>query len=292
MLGAARIAGRALLSAFESSRNGTLVAVASRSPEKARALVGLHPDVRILDSYDSLLADPDVDAVYNPLPNSMHREWSIRALEAGKHVLCEKPIGVDASEAEEMAAAATASRRHLMEAFMYRFHPKMRRFVEDAHDAVHVDAHFGFTATDANDIRLQADLGGGALLDVGCYTVSVSRWILGEPDRVEAVAKFRDGVDLTTGALLLFANGATATAWSSVESSPIQDVTAITHHGVMRRPQAFNTREGDDPYRLMVESFGDSVLRGEPLSIPTSESIANMRVLDAIRKASRSRAAP
>ena len=191
-----------------------------------------------------------------------------------------------------MAAAATASRRHLMEAFMYRFHPTMRSFVEEARDAMHVDAHFGFTATDAADIRLQADLGGGALLDVGCYTVSVARWILGEPDRVEAVANLRDGVDLTTGALLMFANGRTATAWSSVESAAIQEVTAVTSHGIMRRSHAFNSREGDDPYRLMVESFGESVLRGEPLAIPTSESIANMRVLDAIRNASTSRRAP
>ena len=292
MLGAARIAERALLSAFESSRNGTLIAVASRSPEKARAMVGSNPGVRILDSYDALLTDPDIDAVYNPLPNSMHREWSIRALAAGKHVLCEKPIGVDAREAEEMAAAATASRRHLMEAFMYRFHPAMRRFVEDARGAIHVDAHFGFTAQDPTDIRLQAHLGGGALLDIGCYTVSVARWILGEPARVEAVANLRGGMDLTTGALLMFANGATATAWSSLESAPIQDLTAVTPHGVMRRSQAFNSREGDDPYRLMVESFGDSVLRGEPVAIPMSESIANMRVLDAIRETSKSRSAP
>ena len=288
MLGAAQIAQRAMLSAFESSRNGTLVAVASRNPDKARAMLASHPHVRFLDSYEALVADPEVDAVYNPLPNSMHREWSIRALEAGKHVLCEKPIGIDAREAEEMAAAAKEAGRLLMEAFMYRFHPSMREFVRGARGAIHVASQFGFTANRQDDIRLQPSLGGGALLDVGCYTVSVARWILGEPDRVEAVAHMRNGVDMTTSAVLGFAGGATSSAWSSLESSPIQELTVITPTGVVRKSQAFNTREGDDPYRLMVESFGDSVVNGTPLAIPMSESIANMRVLDAIRDASRS----
>jgi len=291
MLGAAHIAQRALLSAFAASRNGRLVAVASRDVDKARALLVEHPDVRAVEGYDALLADPTIDAVYNPLPNSLHKEWSIRSLEAGKHVLCEKPIALNAGEAEEMAAAATASKRHLMEAFMFRFHPAMREFVSTARDAIHVSSRFGFTAHDEADIRLQALLGGGALLDVGCYTVSVSRWILGEPVDVVAAAHLRDSLDLTTNALLTFSGNRTATVWSSVESARIEEVTVITPTDVLRRAPVFSAREGHDPYQLMVESFGDSVLQGGPDAIPMSESIANMRVLDAIRESSRSRSA-
>ena len=291
MLGAAHIAERALLPAFASSRNGTLVAVASRDSERAKAMLVSYPEVRIHTSYDALLADPEVDAVYNPLPNSHHKEWSIRALEAGKHVLCEKPIALDAGEADEMAAAAAAAKRHLMEAFMYRFHPSLREFVETARDALHVSAQFGFMAHDANDIRLQASLGGGALLDVGCYTVSVTRWILGEPIDVVAAANVRDGVDLTTSALLTFPGGRTASLWSSIESARIEDVTVIKPGRVLRRSPAFSAREDHDPYQLMLDSFGESVLSARPLEIPMSESIANMRVLDAIRETSRSRSA-
>src|SRR5438128_11453744 len=178
--------------------------MASRSPERAIAMLQPYPGVRILDSYDALLADPEVDVVYNPLPNSLHREWTLRALEAGKHVLCEKPIGLNAGEAEEMAAAASDAGKHLMEAFMYRFHPAMRELVASSRGAIHVEASFGFQVREASDIRVHPALGGGALLDVGCYTVSVARWILGEPDRIVARSSIRNGVDMTTCALLHF----------------------------------------------------------------------------------------
>jgi D-xylose 1-dehydrogenase (NADP+, D-xylono-1,5-lactone-forming) len=292
VLGAAHIAGRALLASIAASRNGRVVAMASRSPQRAREMLAAYPDVRVLDSYEELLADPEVHAVYNPLPNSLHREWSIRALEAGKHVLCEKPIALNGREAEEMAAAATAAGRHLMEAFMYRFHPAMRELVERAREPIHVDAAFGFTAHKADDIRLNPALGGGALLDVGCYTVSIARWILGEPERVTAYSRMRNGVDATTIALLSFPGGTTASVWSSLESAQVQDLTVVTRDAVHRRTQAFNTQEGDDPYRLMVESFADSVMHDRPVAIPMSESIANMRVLDTIREVARSESAP
>jgi predicted dehydrogenase len=186
-----------------------------------------------------------------------------------------------------MDAAASAAGRHLMEAFMYRFHPAMRELVAGSRDAIHVAANFGFTIRDAADIRVQAATGGGALLDVGCYTVSVARWILGEPDQIHARSRIRNGVDMTTSAWLHFPDGSTASAWSSVESSEIQELTVITPNDVLRRAQAFNSRHGHDPYRLMVQSFADSVLHDRPVEIPLSESIANMRVLDRIREAAR-----
>jgi xylose dehydrogenase (NAD/NADP) len=292
VLGAAHIAGRAVLAAIAASGNGRIVAMASRSPERAREMLAGYPDARVLDSYDALLADPEVDAIYNPLPNSLHKQWSIRALQAGKHVLCEKPIALDAREAEEMASAAAESGRHLMEAFMYRFHPEMRELVESLQDPLHVDSAFGFTVRAAGDIRLDAALGGGALLDVGCYTVSVARWILGEPERVWAHSRMRNGVDLTTSALLTFPGGATASSWTSLESPEIQDLTVMTGDVVHRRTRAFNARDGHDPYRLMVESFGESVLHDRPVAIPMADSIANMRVLDKIREVASSGSAP
>jgi xylose dehydrogenase (NAD/NADP) len=277
-----------VLGAIAESSNGRVVAMASRSPERARQLLAPYPDARVLASYEELLADPDVDAVYNPLPNSLHREWTVRALEAGKHVLCEKPIALDAHEAEEMAAAATRTRRHLMEAFMYRFHPAMREFVQGVREPLHVQASFGFTEKDPNDIRLQAAMGGGALLDVGSYTVSVSRWILGEPVEVAASGRFENGIDMTVSALLTFSGGATASVWASVESPEEQGLTVISRARTWERSRPFSAyKDPHDPYQLMVESFGRSVIDDLPVELPLSESIANMRVLDRIRDAAR-----
>ena len=287
ILGAAHIARRAVLAAMDASSNGQIVAMASRDPRRAREMLAPYPRARVLESYEALLADPGVDAVYNPLPNSLHKKWSIRALEAGKHVLCEKPIALNAREAEEMAAAAETTGLHLMEAFMYRFHPAMRDLVERARDAIYVDAAFGFTVRNDPDIRLMTDMGGGALLDVGCYTVSVARWILGEPENVTAQTGMRNGVDVTTSAYLTFRGGASASAWSSLESAEVQELTVVTRDAVLRRSGAFNSRDQHDPYQLMLESFADSVFHDRPLAIPMSESIANMRVLDRIAAAAK-----
>jgi len=272
-----------------ASSNGSIVAMASRDQARARELLSGYPGARVAESYEALLGDPEVDAVYIPLPNTLHRAWTLRALEAKKHVLCEKPLGVDAREAEEMAAAAERAGRHLMEAFMYRFHPAMRDFVESVREPLHVEASFGFQLKDRNDIRMQAALGGGALLDVGCYTVSVSRWILGEPRGVSARASLENGVDVTTTGMLSFQSGATASVWASFESPEEQELKVVTRREVLRRIRPFSSyRDPHDPYQLMVESFAESVLHDRPVEIPPAESIANMRVLDQIRAAARS----
>lgn len=257
--------------------------MASRDPGRAREMLSPYPDARVVDSYEALLVDPEVDAIYNPLPNHLHREWSIRALEAGKHVLCEKPLAMNAAEAEEMAAAAARTGKHLMEAFMYRFHPAMREFIASIRDPLFVQATFAFRLEDASNIRMQRDLGGGALMDVGCYTVNVARWILGEPTDVVARARFANGVDVTTSALLTFPGGATAEVWASFESPEEQELKVVTRDAVLRRPRPFTAyRDPHDPYQLMVESFAGSVLRDGPVEIPLSESIANMRALDQV----------
>ncbi len=175
MLGAAGIAGGAVLPAIEASKNGRVASIASRDPQRAEELAEGYPGARASQTYEALLDDREVDAVYIPLVNSVHKEWTLRALAAGKHVLCEKPLAVNAAEAEDMAAAAKSTRKHLMEAAMYRFHPRTRAFVAAIDDPIYVHATFGFTLRGKSNVRFQSELGGGALLDIGFYVVSVAR---------------------------------------------------------------------------------------------------------------------
>jgi len=240
--------------------------------------------------YDAVLADPNVDAVYIPLVNDLHLEWTLRCFEAGKHVLCEKPLGMNAGEAERMAEASARSGRLLMEAFMYRFHPRARAFVAAmrGRDILHVHSTFGFHEQDRSNYRMQREHGGGALLDVGCYTVNVARWLLGEPEVVLAQAHVdaESQVDMSTAALLRFAGGATASAWCSFESGEDQRLIVVARDGTSVLERPFSAwRDPDDPYQLMVESFGDSILEGKPVALPLEDTIANMRVLDRIREA-------
>jgi predicted dehydrogenase len=172
---------------------------------------------------------------------------------------------------------------HLMEAFMYRFHPRMREFIDGVPDALYVQSSFGFSLQDRSNYRLRPELGGGALLDVGCYTVNVARWILGEPEDVVARARVK-GVDMTVSALLTFSGGRTASLWASFESPEEQELTVVTAQGVLRLENPFTYAQEADQYQLMVESFADSALHDRPVAIPLAESIANMRVLDRIRE--------
>jgi predicted dehydrogenase len=272
-----------VIPAIEDSRNGRLVALASRDLDHAQRMVA-QTSAHVSESYEALLADPAVDAVYIPLVNNVHREWTLRAVAARKHVLCEKPLAMNAAEAEDMDATARSEGMHLMEAFMYRFHPRMRDFIDRLRDPLHVQASFGFSLEDRSNYRFQPELGGGALLDVGCYTVNVARWILGEPEDVLARARV-DGVDMTVSALLQFSGGRTASLWSSFESPEEQDLRVVTAKDVQRLETPFSYMLDADPYRLMVESFADSILKDVPVAISPSESIANMKVLDRIREA-------
>ncbi len=286
MLGAAWIAGRAVLPAIQASRNGRLVALASRDPSRARTLLGPYPDAKVCEGYDALLEMPGVDAVYIPLVNTLHREWAVRALRAGKHVLCEKPLALNAAEASEMRDVAVSSGRQLMEALMYRFHPAMQEFVAAVVDPLYVQAGFGFTLADASNYRARPELGGGALLDLGCYVVSVARWILGEPAGAFATARFARGVDTTVASLLEFEGGRAASLWVSFESPEEQELTVVMPDRVVRRNQPFTAwRDPHDPYVLMVESFAESALAGTRPAIPLEESIANLAVLDRLRSA-------
>ena len=292
MLGAAWIAGRAVIPAIQSSRNGRVVALASRDPARAAAMAREQGIPQVRGSYEEVLADPEVDAVYVPLVNSLHLPWTLRALEAGKHVLCEKPLAVDAAEAEEMATAAQRSGRLLMEALMYRFHPRLARLREEiGAGARFVHAAFAFPLDAPGNYRLVSALGGGALLDTGSYTVSAARWFLGEPDRVAATARMRGGVDVSVTVALSFPGGREATAWAALDAPEHQELVVITEEAVHRvPPPAFTAwRDPYDPYQLMVEAFADAVLEGGPAPLPVEDSIANLGVIGRVRRAARMR---
>jgi D-xylose 1-dehydrogenase (NADP+, D-xylono-1,5-lactone-forming) len=274
-----------VLPAIAGSKNGRVTAIASRDPGRARTVADAYPGAKAIHSYEALLAEPEVDAVYIPLVNNLHKEWTLRAVAAGKHVLCEKPLAMNAQEAEEMAVVAKSAGKLLMEAFMYRFHPRTQRFVNALKDPMYVQASFGFTIKNNSDFRLQAELGGGALLDVGCYGVSVARWILGEPSKVLARSRMQGGIDMTTSALLQFPGGQTAAVWASFESPEEQSLTVVAREDVHQLNRPFSSREEVDEYQVMVESFADSILLDKPAAIPLSESIANMKVLDQIKEA-------
>jgi D-xylose 1-dehydrogenase (NADP+, D-xylono-1,5-lactone-forming) len=222
------------------SRHVAVTAVASRSADTARQFAEETAISRHFGSYDSLLADRDIDAVYNPLPNSLHAEWSLRAIRAGKHVLCEKPIAASAQEARAMFAAAKQHAVYLVEGFPYRAQPqtlKLRELLSAGviGQARLVQATFGFTLTDAANIRLNPMLAGGALMDVGTYPVSLIRLIAGQrPTRVAAVAHWSGGVDRTLAATLEFAGGMLAQVSCGFDSALYRQASIVGSRGVIR----------------------------------------------------------
>ena len=197
-------------------------------------------------------------------------------------MLCEKPLAVRAADAVAMAAAARASGRLLMEAVMYRFHPRIRALVQELRRDPPRSSwiSFGFTLRRRPDIRLDPDLGGGALLDVGTYTISLARWIHGEPDWVRATAR-GEPVDMTTSMTLAFPSGARAFCFCSFETPEVQELRARD----LRVAKPFTAyRDPEDPYQLMVEEFSAAALGGLPAPLPLEDSIANLRVVDGIRR--------
>ena len=319
VISTANIGRAAVNPAIRASRNGELVAVASRDPERARAFAESHHVPRHYGSYQELLDDPDIDAVYNPLPNGLHLEWSVKASEAGKHILCEKPLALDEEQCRMMAAAADANGVKLLEAFMYRFHPRTLRVLEMVRTGAigelrTIRSSFTFRLTRPGDVRWDPHLGGGALMDVGCYCVNVSRTLAGaEPVEVQATANWTDrGVDEEMVGTLRFPGGVLAVFDSSlttercefyevagtdghlrIESAfvPGKDDAAILHH----RGRAGATTEvvpGADEYELMVEHFADCVLNDEPLRYPADEAALNMRTIDALYRSARDGGTP
>ena len=316
VLGSAQIARRCVIPALHRSHNGELRGMACRSEERAQSLAQEHEIPLACGSYEELLGDPRIEAVYIPLPNHLHSEWTLRAIRAGKHVLCEKPLALNANEAQVMVQAARDKGISLMEAFMYRFHPRSRRIkalVDQGAigDPRLIRAAFCFRHPDPTDARFRPEMGGGALLDVGCYGVSLARWIFGaEPEMVQACAEYGEsGVDLTMVGLLRFPGGKLAVIEASFTSALQQTFSIIGTKGAIELPHdAFIPWEKDalfrlrgvdeeegkvevipgvDEYQLMVEHFADAVLGNASLDFPPEESVNNMHVLDALAQAAR-----
>jgi len=322
ILGNATIARICVIPAIARSANGRLRALASRNPAAARETAAANGVERLYDRYEAVLEDPEIDAVYIPLPNHLHRPWTIRALEAGKSVLCEKPLACSAAEATAMAAAAAESRCALMEAFMYRFHPRSRRIQQmvaagELGEPRLVRTAFCYAMKPeiieaGENARLHPDMGGGALLDVGCYGVSLARWLLGaEPEAVQAQAVYhpRQRVDMHLAAVMRFPGSVLATLEASFMTALQQTYTVIGSTGAVELPHnAFipweadavylqrgtedergrqHTIAGIDQYRLMVEHFADVVCGRKSPAFTIEDSVANMRVLDALAEAAR-----
>ena len=310
-----------MLPAIRKSRNGVNRVLGSRSPRDATDLKERHHVEQIVEGYQAVLDDPKVDVVYIPLPNHLHAQWTIRALNAGKHVLCEKPFACNEREAREMAAAARANDRILMEALMYRFHPRNQQIKQrvdqgDIGRPMLVHAAFTFHMDDAtlargDNVRLSPETGGGALLDVGCYAVGTARWLMGrEPVAVQGMAaRQENGVDLLFSGLLDFGGHAHSSFEAGFITALQQTFRVIGERGAIELPHnayipwdadAGYVRRGTDEeqgmqihvgradeYQLMVEHFADVVLGRTEQLITPEESIRNMRVLDALADASR-----
>lgn len=309
ILSTANIARVAVIPAMRASRNGDVRAVASRNRERAYAFASDLGIPQSYGSYEAILGDHDVDAIYIGLPNGLHCEWTVKAAEAGKHVLCEKPLGATGAECEKMDRAARESGVVLMEAFMYRFHPRTERVSKLIRDGAigplrAIQSTFTFRLRRSDDIRLRKDLAGGALKDVGCYCVNLSRTLAAaEPVEVQAFASWAEsGVDSQMAGTLRFESGLLAQfdcaltlerrelyqaagpdGHLSVSSAflPGEGETTIEeHHG--RQGRSVHTLPGADEYRLMVEHFADSVLEGREVRYPPSEAAANLRAIEAL----------
>ena len=314
ILGAARIAPMALIRPARSVPEAAIVAVAARDPARARKFADKHGIARVAASYDELIRDPEIDAIYNPLPNSLHAEWSIKAMQAGKDVLCEKPLASNADEARTMVDAAQREGRVLVEAFHWRYHPlaaRMKSIVDSGTlGAVrHIEATMCIPLLVPGDIRYRWDLAGGAAMDVGCYTINMVRFLAGaEPEVVRAEARLSSPkVDRWITADFRFADGRTGRITGSLFSSSLLRLNVLVRgdQGEMSvfnpvAPQFYNritvrtpsgtTKErvpGEATYTYQLRAFVDAVRTGTALPTDPADAIANMRVIDAIYQAAR-----
>ena len=312
VLGAARIAPSALIKPAKDNAEVVVAAVAARDGSRARAFAAKHGIARVHESYEALIADPDLDAVYNPLPNGLHGKWTRAALVAGKHVLCEKPFTANAAEAREIAGLAAKSDRVVMEAFHYRYHPLALRTEQiiasgELGKLERVEAALCFPLPKFSDIRYNYSLAGGAMMDAGCYAVHMARTFGGStPEVVSAQAKLRDPqVDRAMTAELRFAEGHTGRVRCSMWSSRLLEITAhvVGDRGEVRlfnpvTPQFFHrlsVRSSDGKrverfprrpsYAYQLDAFAAAVLRGEPVKTTPTDAIENMTVIDAIYRA-------
>jgi xylose dehydrogenase (NAD/NADP) len=309
LLSTARI-NRAVLAGARQTDRAEVVAVASRDQRRADDYASEHRIKRAHGSYEALLDDPDVDAIYVSLPNSLHVEWSIRALEAGKHVLSEKPFDRRPGEVERAFDAADQAGRLLMEAFMYRHHPQTKKLHEvvaagEIGELRHLRSSFSFTLDNADDVRLAPELDGGSLMDVGCYCLSISRLLAGEPEQVFGRQRTGPtGVDLGFVGVLEFPGGVLAEFHCAFDLPDASGLEAIGSEGRVFVSEPFRCEdphlilngeridvEDIDRYQLQVENFS-AAIRGEaaPL-LGREDAVGQARAIDALYRSAASGAA-
>ena len=315
VLGFARIAKNEVIPAIKRSSNGQFFAIASRDEAKLKACRETFGVDRAFLDYSEMIGDPEVDAVYIPLPNSQHREWAIRAIKAGKHVLCEKPIGLNASECREMIAAAGECGVLLMEAFMYRYSERTRKVVETLASGAlghvrHVNSTFRFLLANPSSIKLQRDLGGGSFYDVGCYPLNFAGLVadlMGDgpgtsrPEAVVAQAVVEQGIDIQCSAILRYPTGMVASLNCGFNAHKRVFSEIVGSKGLLEIPDTFfgnagsmllttdsGTREipvgESDRYRLEVEDFARAVLEKREPHFPLKETQRNMEVMDWVHR--------
>jgi len=320
VLGWARIARTQVIPALQLSRNGLLQAVASRSEAKlAECKAALNPP-QLHRSYEDLVRDPTVDAIYNPLPNSLHKEWTVKAAEQGKHVLCEKPAALNAAETREMIAACRANGVVFMEAFMYRYTARTQKVVEVLRSGAlgeikFIHAQFRFLLNRPGDVRREAGLGGGSLYDVGCYPLNFTGLVLDtitgsapgagpRPESIQAQSVEVNGVDELFSAVLRYPGGVTASIHSGLNAHfrMLAEITGTK--GVLEIPIPFLGNAGhltliagdqrteiavpeSDRYRLQAEDFADAILLKRPPLLTAEETLRNMELLDRLYAAAR-----
>jgi predicted dehydrogenase len=312
-LGASRIAPSALIAPARKNDRVEVAAVAARDRTRAERYAAKYRIPRVFDSYAALIADPDIDAVYNPLPNSLHAQWTIRALQAGKHVLCEKPLAANAREARQMAETADASGRHLMEAFHWRYHEMAERIIDlvrsgEIGQIQHIGASLCVPWILPGDIRYRRDLAGGAMMDLGSYTVSMLRHVSGEePEVVSAEAKLSSpGVDRLMEAQLKFPSGATGMLQASLFSLKLfalwlrveGDQGTIYARNPTAPQRGFDQVKVENnawtrterfykpaTYEFQLAAFADLVFEGTAVPTDGWDGVRNMRVIDDVYRA-------
>jgi predicted dehydrogenase len=319
IIGCAGIAKHSVIPGIQKSETGEVAAIASRGLDKAKQTAEELTIPTAYGSYEELLADPTIEAVYIPLPNHMHKEWVIRAAEAGKHVLCEKPLALTAQEAQEMAAACEKAGVVFAEAFMYRYHPRYNVI----HDIIRsgeigeirgIHGTFTFNnAKDKNNIRYKQDWGGGSLYDVGVYPISAARMLLNEEPQAATVhallSEEHDYVDMIASGILEFNKGVALTFDCGMWAAFRNTLEVLGTDGRIEVPSAFvvnqderdnffvHTKDGRrevevprlNQYALQADAIGRSIRNGEPLPFPASDAVLNMKVLDACLTSARER---
>ena len=316
VLSTANIGVAKVIPAMQKGKYIEFHALGSRDLERGKTAAAKLGIPHVYGSYEVLLADPNIDAIYNPLPNHLHVPWSIKALEAGKHVLCEKPIAMSSAEAQKLADVAKQHPQlKVMEAFMYRFHPQWQRARQMVNEGKigelrTVHSFFSYHNVDANNIRNIAAAGGGAMMDVGCYNVSLSRFIFGtEPVRVSGIVEYDPGfkTDRLSSGLLDFGSG-TATFTCSTQLVPYQRVNIYGTTGRIEIEIPFNAppdkpckiwyQNGEeieeiqfdicDQYTLQGDAFSQAILNNTSVPTPIEDAVANMKVIEAVFNSAKS----